>query len=114
LTNLKEEIMNRAMVRFAVLAFFLAALPVAAQSGAWSSVGSTGSIDETALGIYAVNGPALQHQAAATGTVFARYNVTNTFGGGLTDAPAWNTPLQPSQRSPRINWHPLESWRRRG
>lgn len=83
--------MNRAIVRCAVLAFFLAALPVAAQSGAWSEVGSTGSIDEASLGIFAVNGPALQHQAAATGTVFARYNVTNTFGGGLTDAPPWNT-----------------------
>lgn len=83
--------MNRVIIRLAVLAFFLAALPMAAQSGAWSAVGSSGSIDEAALGIYAVNGAALQHQAGATGTVFARYNVTNTFGGGLTDAPPWNT-----------------------
>lgn len=83
--------MNRAIARCAVLAFFLAALPMAAQTGAWSEVGSTGSIDETALGIYAVNGAVLQHRAGSTGTVFARYNVTNTFGGGLTDAPPWNT-----------------------
>jgi hypothetical protein len=83
--------MNRAILRFTVLAFFLAALPMAAQSGAWTAVGSTGSIDESALGIFAVNGAALQHQAGATGTIFARYNVTNTFGGGLTDTPAWDT-----------------------
>lgn len=83
--------MNRAVIRLAVLAFFLAALPMAAQSGAWSAVGSSGSIDEAALGIYAVSGAALQHQVGATGTVFARYNVTNTFGGGLTDMPPWNT-----------------------
>jgi hypothetical protein len=83
--------MNRAIARCAILAVFLAAIPVAAQTGAWSAVGSSGDIDETALGIYAVNGPALQHQPAATGTVFARYNVTNTFGGGLTDTPPWDT-----------------------
>jgi hypothetical protein len=83
--------MNRAIVRFAVLAVFLAALPVAAQSGAWSAVGSSGDIDEASLGIFAVSGAALQHVGAVTGTVFARYNVTNTFGGGLTDAPPWNT-----------------------
>lgn len=83
--------MNRAIVRFAVLAVFLVALPAAAQTGAWSAVGSSGSIDEAALGIYAVNGASLQHQPAATGTVFARYNVTNTFGGGITDTPPWTT-----------------------
>lgn len=81
--------MNRAVTRLAVLAFFLAALPVAAQTGAWTAVGSSGSIDEAALGIFATSGAALEHQAGTTGTVVARYNVTNTFGGGLTDAPPW-------------------------
>lgn len=83
--------MTRTIVRLTVLALFLAAVPVAAQSGAWSAVGSTGSIDEANLGMYAVNGPALMHLGAVTGTIFARYNVTNTFGGGLTDAPPWTT-----------------------
>lgn len=83
--------MSRAIVRFAVLAVFLSALPVAAQSGAWTAVGSSGNIDEASLGIFGVNGPALHHAGAATGTVFARYNVTNTLGGGFTDAPPWNT-----------------------
>ncbi|HEX7185815.1 MAG TPA: hypothetical protein VF756_28580 [Thermoanaerobaculia bacterium] len=81
--------MNRVIVRLAVLALFLAALPMAAQSGAWTAVGSSGDIDEASLGLFAVNGPALQHAGAATGTIVARYNVTNTFGGGFTDAPPW-------------------------
>jgi hypothetical protein len=83
--------MNRAIVRCAVLAFFLAALPLAAQSGDWTAVGSTGAIADLSLGIYGFNGPALQHRAGVTGTVLANYNVTNTFGGGLTDTPPWNT-----------------------
>ncbi len=83
--------MKRAIVRCAVLAFFLAALPMAAQSGAWSAVGSSGDIDEASLGIFAVNLASLQHQAGAVGSVVARYNVTNTFGGGITDLPPWDT-----------------------
>lgn len=83
--------MTRSIVRFAVLAFILAALPLAAQSGTWTAVGSTGAIFDTSLGIYAFNGPALQHRAGVTGTVLANYNVTNTFGGGLTDTPPWDT-----------------------
>jgi hypothetical protein len=77
------------IVRCAVLALFLAALPLAAQTGAWTAVGSTGSIDEASLGIYAVGTHNLLHQAGAVGTVVARFNVTNTFGGGITDTPPW-------------------------
>jgi hypothetical protein len=82
---------NRAIVRFAVLAFILAALPAAAQSGAWTAVGSTGAIGEISLGIYSFAGPVLQHRAGINGTVLANYNVTNTFGGGVTDVPPWTT-----------------------
>jgi hypothetical protein len=82
--------MKRTIVRCAILALFLA-LPMAAQSGVWTAVGSTGSIDEASLGIYAVNTTNLFHQAGALGTVVSRFNVTNTFGGGLTDTPPWNT-----------------------
>ncbi len=83
--------MSRAIVRCTLFAFFLATLPLAAQSGAWSAVGSTGAIGETSLGIYAFNTPALQHRVGTTGTILAHYNVTNTFGGGLTDTPGWTT-----------------------
>lgn len=83
--------MKRTAVRFAVLLFFVTILPMAAQTGAWTAVGSDGTLDETSLGIYATNPNALLHLGGATGTVVARYNVTNTFGGGLTDTPPWNT-----------------------
>lgn len=82
--------MKRATVCCAVLAL-LAALPMAAQTGAWTAVGSTGSIDEASLGIYAVGTNNLLHQAGATGTIVSRFNVTNTYGGGITDAPPWTT-----------------------
>jgi len=83
--------MKNAVIRCAVVALFLVSLPLAAQTGAWTAVGSTGDIDEASLGIFAVNVATLQHLPAAAGTVVARYNVTNTYGGGITDLPAWNT-----------------------
>jgi hypothetical protein len=81
--------MKRAFVRFAVLALFLAAVPAAAQQ-AWTAVGSTGAIDEASLGLYSTSISSLGFVAGPTGTVFARYNVTNAFGGGFTDTPPWN------------------------
>ncbi len=83
--------MKNAVIRCAVLAFFLAALPMSAQTGAWTAVGSSGDIDEASLGIFAVNTATLQHLGGALGSVIARYNVTNTFGGAITDAPPWTT-----------------------
>ena len=81
--------MNRAIVRFAVFALFLAVVPVTAQQG-WTSVGSAGTLDEASLGLYATNLGSLGFQPAPTGSVVARYNVTNAFGGGFTDTPPWN------------------------
>lgn len=81
--------MNRAIVRLAVFALFLAAVPVTAQQG-WTAVGSTGTLDEASLGLYATNLASLGFQPAPTGSVVARYNVTNAFGGGFTDTPPWN------------------------
>lgn len=83
--------MEKAVFRCAVFMLFLATLPMAAQSGAWTAVGSTGSIDEASLGIYAVNTTNLFHQTSAVGTIISRFNVTNTYGGGITDAPPWTT-----------------------
>jgi hypothetical protein len=79
------------IVRCTVLALFLTALPLAAQTGVWTAVGSTGSIDEASLGIYATGTTNLFHLAGTTGTVVSRFNVTNTLGGGFTDAPPWTT-----------------------
>lgn len=81
--------MNRIIVRFAVLALFLIAVPVTAQMG-WTSVGSTGAVDEGSQGLYQATLQWMQFQAAATGIIIARYNVTNTYGG-LTQTPPWDT-----------------------
>lgn len=73
------------------VALFLLPLSLSAQTGTWTAVASSGDIDETALGIFSVNGASLQHQGASLTTIVSRYNVTNTFGGGLSDLPPWNT-----------------------
>lgn len=82
--------MKRVILRCAVLALSLAAVPVAAQTRAWTSVGSTGTIDRASLGLYATSNATLGFVAGPVGTVVARYNVTNAFGGGFTDTPPWN------------------------
>jgi hypothetical protein len=75
----------RSLIRLAVALLFLAALPLAAQTGKWTAVASTGDIDESSRNDYAVNGPALAHAAGSSIDIVARYNVTNTWGGGDTD-----------------------------
>lgn len=82
--------MKRIILRCAVLALSLAAVPLSAQTQAWTSVGSTGTIDRASLGLYATSSATLGFAPAPTGTVVARYNVTNAFGGGFTDTPPWN------------------------
>lgn len=82
--------MKRATLCCAICALFLAAVPLAAQTQAWTSVGSDGTIDRASLGLYATSTAALGFQPAPTGSVVARYNVTNAFGGGFTDTPPWN------------------------
>jgi hypothetical protein len=74
-----------------VLALLLLPLSLSAQTGTWTAVASTGAIDEASLAAYSTNGTFLQHLGASVTNVVARYNVTNTFGGGLTDVPPWNT-----------------------
>jgi hypothetical protein len=73
------------------VALFLLPLSLSAQTGTWTAGASSGDIDETGLGIFSVNGASLQHQGASLTTLVARYNVTNTFGGGVTDLPPWTT-----------------------
>ena len=85
--------MNKVHV-LALAALALLAAPVASFANEWSSVCSSGAIDETSLGVYAVNGASLFFAPGMTGTVAARYNVTNTavLSGGLgTETPGWTT-----------------------
>ncbi|HEX7182653.1 MAG TPA: hypothetical protein VF756_12485 [Thermoanaerobaculia bacterium] len=77
----------RYLARFATSALFLIALPLAAQTGAWTAVASTGTPDDSSA--YATTTALFQHAPGALGTVFARYNVTNTYG--MTDTPPWST-----------------------
>jgi hypothetical protein len=83
--------MKRALLSFVVAALFLAALPLAAQTGTWTAVGSTGVIDDSAAAIYAFGTTNLTYLAASgsTASIFARYNVTNTWGA--SDTPPWKT-----------------------
>jgi hypothetical protein len=86
--------MMAARTRFFLAALLaLTALPVAAQTGTWTTVASTGSMDSNSLGIGAFNGFDFQYNSPGTSTspIVAYYNVTNTFGGGLTDTPPWKT-----------------------
>jgi hypothetical protein len=85
-----ESVMKNLFVSL-VLALFLVPLSLSAQTGTWTAVASSGDIDETALGIFSVNGANLQHLGASINQIVARYNVTNTFGGGVSDLPPWST-----------------------
>lgn len=78
--------MSRAVV---LLILFLAAVPASANYD-WTAVGSSASIDESSLTLYATNLASLGFQPGATGTLVARLNVTNAYGGWVSDTPDWN------------------------
>ncbi len=85
--------MKRALVGLAVVAVLLTALPLAAQTGTWTAVASTGVVDESAFGIFAFGTTDLGYLSGSTSlnSIVARYNVTNTYGGGVSDLPPWTT-----------------------
>lgn len=79
------------MNKLASLLTGLALLAASAVSFAtdWTSVCSAGAtIDETSLSIYQVAGSYLAHRSGTTGTITARYNVTNT-AVPSTPTPPW-------------------------
>jgi hypothetical protein len=85
---------NRIFV-LAALSLFLIAFTASAQTGTWTAVGSTGTVDPTQVGQFGVVGgtrlgfnPLIGSNAA---TIIARFNVTNTWGGGAKDTPPWTT-----------------------
>jgi hypothetical protein len=75
------------MARFAAAALFLTTLPLSAQTGVWTAVASTGTPDDSSA--YATSVAHFQHATGALGTIYSRFNVTNTWG--MTDTPPWNT-----------------------
>jgi hypothetical protein len=84
--------MKKALIFFAVaaVAVSVTGLPLAAQTGTWTAVASTGVVDESATGIYAFGSTNLGYNGAGSvAPIVARYNVTNTLGGGVSDTPPW-------------------------
>lgn len=70
----------------AIATVALLAAPVASFASHWTSICSAGAIDEADLALYAFTNSSLTFASGATGTVSARYNVTNT------SVPGDNTP----------------------
>ena len=79
----------KATVSLSVLALLLLALPAAGQAYDWSNVGSVG-ITQAGSG-HIFTGPTFTFSASRTGTLIARYNVTNTYGAGVSKTPPWTT-----------------------
>ena len=70
----------------AIATVALLAVPAASFASHWTSICSAGAIDEADLNLYAFTNSSLTFRGGATGTVSARYNVTNT------SVPGDNTP----------------------
>jgi hypothetical protein len=79
----------KAKISLSVLALLVLSLPAAAQAYDWSNVGSVG-ITQAGAG-HVFTGPTFTFSAFRTGTLIARYNVTNTYGGGVSKTPPWTT-----------------------
>lgn len=80
--------------RLFLAAMLLAALPAAAQTYDWSEPGSTGVMGQGGSFISSATGPTLKFRSTSTGTIVARYLVTNTYGSGGaggSKTPAWTT-----------------------
>lgn len=79
---------KRTLVALAIVAVVLTALPLAAATGTWTAVASTGVLDESAAGIYAAGSSNLGYgPAGSVAPIVARYNVTNTWS--TSDTPPW-------------------------
>lgn len=74
-------------------ALLLCSLPASAQTGTWTAVASSGVMDESASTLYAFTGPNLTYRTTTSSLapIVARYNVTNTWGGGMSDVMPWTT-----------------------
>ena len=79
------------MTRLFLAARLLCALPLAAQTHDWSQPGVTGVVSPTGLFSNTVSGPTLKFASTQSGTIIARYPVTNTYGSGTSSTPPWTT-----------------------
>jgi len=83
------------ILALALAALFLATFAASAQTGTWTAVGSTGTVDPQQVGLFGViGGTRLGFNPAGgsnAGILTVRFNVTNTYGGGVSDVPPWTT-----------------------
>jgi hypothetical protein len=79
----------RAIGSFLALALLFVALPAAAQSYDWSTVGAVGLAPPGVGHDFA--DASFTFGGSRTGTLRARYPVTNTYGGAISKSPAWTT-----------------------
>ena len=81
----------KTMIRFFALAALIAALPAAAQTYDWSSIGSTGVYDFPSTYKFTTAGASLKFASFQSGTLTFRYPVTNTYGSASGSVPGWTT-----------------------
>jgi hypothetical protein len=79
------------MTRLFLVALLLSAVPLMAQTHDWSEPGVTGVVAPGGLFSNTVSGPTLKFSSISTGTIVARYPVTNTYGSGTSATPPWTT-----------------------
>jgi hypothetical protein len=77
--------------RLIFFALLLSALPLAAQTYDWSEPGVVGVVAPGGLFSNTVSGPTLKFNSISSGTIVARYPVTNTYGAGTSSTPPWTT-----------------------
>jgi hypothetical protein len=77
------------IMRLAIIMALASAVPLAAQTTYdWSMVGSCGVLDGASVP-NTTSGPTLTFNSNLTGSIVARYPVTNTYGGGISKTPGW-------------------------
>lgn len=81
----------RTITRLFALALLAGAVPLFAQTHDWTSVGNNGRVTPASAFKLTWSGPTLKFSSISTGTIVARYPVTNTYGSGTSKTPPWTT-----------------------
>jgi hypothetical protein len=81
----------RTIARLLALTLFVTALPALAQTHDWTSIGGTGRVAPAGAFKITFSGPTLKFNSISTGSIVARYPVTNTYGSGTSLTPPWTT-----------------------
>ena len=79
------------ITRLLALSLLIAAIPLAAQTHDWTTIGGTGIVSKDSAFKVAFTGPTLRFTSISTGDLVARYPITNTYGSGTSKTPPWTT-----------------------